>query len=169
MLPLVTDRFTIRPLRDTGFDALHAVYSDPDVVRYVPGGVRDVEGTRRRLNDLIAHHEQHGVSKWGVMLTGMGQVIGDCGLQFLPGTPGLELGFHLAQAHWGQGYGTEAAAACLNWALTHRPERIVAIVDPTHRVSQQTLTKIGMRPIGRDHLFGRRWLVYEADRSTRLR
>jgi hypothetical protein len=32
----------------------------------------------------MAHHEHHGVSKWAVMLTSDGQVIGDYGLQFLP-------------------------------------------------------------------------------------
>jgi hypothetical protein len=53
-------RLTIRPLQETDFDALHAVDSDPDVVPYIPGGVRDKEGTRRRLDELMAHHEQHG-------------------------------------------------------------------------------------------------------------
>jgi RimJ/RimL family protein N-acetyltransferase len=28
-------------------------------------------------------------------------LIGDCGLQFLHGGPDIELGFHLARAHWG--------------------------------------------------------------------
>jgi len=163
MLPLVTPRLTIQPLRHADFQALHAVYSDPDVVRYVPDGVRDEAGTRRRLEELMAHHEQYGVSKWAVILTSSGQVIGDCGLQFLPGTPNLELGFHLARVYWGQGYATEAAVACLQWALVHRPEKIVAVVDPAHLVSQRILSEIGMRPIGLEQLLNRTWLVYEVD------
>ncbi len=31
------------------------------------------------------------------------EVIGDCGLQFLPSTTTLELGFHFAPAYWGLG------------------------------------------------------------------
>ncbi|MCV7054735.1 GNAT family N-acetyltransferase [Mycolicibacterium gilvum] len=70
-------------------------------------------------------------------------MIGDCGLQFLPGRPDLELGFHLAREYWGHGCATEAASACLGWALINRTERVVAIVDPQHRTSQRVLTKLG--------------------------
>ena len=156
----------IRPLQEADFDALHAVYSDPDVVRYIPGGVRDEEGTRRRLDELIVHHLRHAVSKWAVILTSTGQLIGDCGLQYLPGTEDLELGFHLAQAHWGHGYATEAASACLHWALVERSERIIAIVDPAHAVSQRILDKIGMRLAGPKHFLDRIWLMYEAPRGA---
>jgi RimJ/RimL family protein N-acetyltransferase len=167
MLPMVTTRLAIRPLRETDFDALHAVYSDAEVVRYIPGGVRDEKGSRQRLEELIAHHEQHGVSKWAVTLASTGHVIGDCGLQFLPGTTDLELGFHLARPYWGRGYATEAASACLQWALVERRERIVAIVDPAHAASQRILSKIGMRPVGPGRFLDRSWLVYEAVRSIR--
>jgi [ribosomal protein S5]-alanine N-acetyltransferase len=141
---------------------MHAVYSDPEVTRFIPGGIRDLEGTQQRVADLIDHHDRHGVSKWAVLLTDSGIVIGDCGLQFLPGRPDLELGFHLARSYWGHGYATEAASACLAWAQTHRPERIVAIVDPHHHASQHVLNKLGMSLIGPDHLLNQTWLRYEA-------
>ena len=164
-LPILTDRLTIRPLRLGDVEAMHAVYSDPDVVRYIPGGVRDRDGTYRRVADLIAHHDRHGVSKWAVTLSNSGFLIGDCGLQFLPGRTDLELGFHFARAYWGHGYATEAASACLAWALATRSERILAIVDPEHRSSQHILTKLGMQPIGRDNILDRTWFVYQASRD----
>ncbi len=129
-------------------------------MRFIPGGVRDAAGVQQRVAELIAHHRRHGVSKWAVELHATGNVIGDCGLQFLPGTTTLELGFHFAPLYWGQGYATEAAAACLGWARTHRPETIIAIVDPAHHASRTVLGRIGMRPNGYDDLFGQRWLVF---------
>ncbi len=93
-------------------------------------------------------------------------MIDDCGLQFLAGTPDLELGFHFDRKHWGQGYATEAAGACLWWALGQRRERIVAVVDPAHAASQRVLAKIGMRPLGPQHLLGSTWLMYEASRRA---
>lgn len=140
---------------------MHVVYSDPEVTRFIPGGVRDADGTRQRVSDLIAHNDRHGVSKWAVTLTDSGVLIGDCGLQFLPERPELELGFHFAREHWGHGYATEAASACLAWALAHRKERVVAIVDPQHATSQRVLTKLGMLPVGRDQILDRTWIVYE--------
>ena len=163
-LPILTARLRIRPLRQDDLDAMHAVYSDPECTRFIPRGVRDLEGTRQRVAELIKHHDRHGVSKWAVEIAGTGEVIGDCGLQFLPGTSDLELGFHLAKAHWGRGYATEAATACLQWAQQHRHERIIAIVDPNHHASQHVLENLGMRSIGTLYLFDRNWLVYEAER-----
>lgn len=164
-VPIRTQRLTIRPLRPSDAEAMLTVYSDPEVTRFIPGGVRDMHATRQRVADLIAHHDCHGVSKWAVTLSDSSLLIGDCGLQFLPGRPELELGFHFARAYWGRGYATEAASACLAWALTNRTERILAVVDPQHRSSQRVLTKLSMHPIGRDHILGRTWLVYEAVRN----
>jgi [ribosomal protein S5]-alanine N-acetyltransferase len=164
-LPFRTERLTIRPLRPSDFEAMHAVYSDPEAMRFIPGGVRDEEGTRRRVGELIAHHDRHGVSKWAVIHTDSDLLIGDCGLQFLPGRPELELGFHFARGYWGYGYATEAASVCLAWALAERTERVIAIVDPMHRSSQRILTKLGMRVAGYERLLGHDWLVYEASRE----
>ena len=44
-------------------------------------------------------------SAWAVILSRNDQLIGDCGLQFLPGRQDLELGFHIARQYWGDGYG----------------------------------------------------------------
>jgi RimJ/RimL family protein N-acetyltransferase len=59
MFPLVTDRLTIQPLRLTDFHALYAVYSDPEVARYIPGGVRDEEGTRCLTGSPLIGHNHH--------------------------------------------------------------------------------------------------------------
>jgi ribosomal-protein-alanine N-acetyltransferase len=161
-----TPRLTIRPLHLDDVEAMYTIYSDTEAARFIPGGARDYAGTYRRVTDLIDHHKRHGVSKWAVTLEDSGLLIGDCGLQFLPGRPDLELGFHFARSYWGHGYATEAATACLAWALNNRAERILAIVDPEHASSQRVLGKLGMRQIGDDHLLGRDWLIYEAQRGA---
>lgn len=145
---------------------MHAIYSDPEATQFVPGGIRDRAGTRQRVTELIDHQDRHGVSKWAVTLTQSGRLIGDCGLQFLPDQTDLELGFHFARQYWGHGYATEAARACLTWALDNRTERILAIVDPKHVSSQRVLTKIGMYRAGNLHIFGRNWLLYEATQTS---
>ena len=154
---ITTSRLTIRPLLDSDSPAMLAVYADAEVMRYIPGGARDETGSAERLRDLIEHQAEHGVSKWAVVLTATGQVIGDCGLQYLDGTSDLEIGFHLARQYWGQGFATEAACACLRWAQTERTERIVAMVDPDHSASRRILERIGLRHDGEAQHFGRTW------------
>ena len=161
-IPITTERLLIRPLAPTDIEAMHAVFSDPEVMRHVPGGACDHEHSRARLQSLIDHQNRHGFSKWAVAEKTSGHLVGDCGLQYLDGGPDIELGFHLARAHWGHGYATEAARACLAWALAERAERVVAIVDPANQRSVRVLDKIGMLPAGTESHFGRRWLLYAA-------
>jgi ribosomal-protein-alanine N-acetyltransferase len=166
LLRIETKRLLIRPFALGDGDSIHAVFSDPEVMRYVPGGARDREGSLARLQSLIDHQLRHGFSKWAVVEKTNGQLIGDCGLQYLDGGPDIELGFHLARTLWGRGYATEAGRACLAWALAERPERVVAIVDPANSRSIRVLEKIAMRPAGSAEYFGRQWMVYVAERSA---
>jgi ribosomal-protein-alanine N-acetyltransferase len=157
---LETERLLIRPLTVEDLEALHTVFSDPQVMRHVPGGARDSDGTRARLQSLIDHQRENGFSKWAVVERESGAVIGDCGLQYLDGGPDIEIGFHIVRSRWGRGYATEAARACLIWARVERPERIVAIVDPANVASVRVLEKLGLQPEGTAAHFGREWHLY---------
>lgn len=155
-----TERLLIRPFGQADSEAMHRVFSDPEVMRHVPGGACDRERSLARLGSLIDHQQRYGFSKWAVIEKATGGLIGDCGLQFLDGGPDIELGFHLGREYWGQGYATEAAAACLAWARAERPERVVAIVDPANQASIRVLSKIGMAAAGTGSYFGREWLRF---------
>lgn len=156
-----TERLLIRPLTLDDLDAVHAAFSDPVVMRYIPGGACQLDGSRARLASYIEHQEAHGFSKWAVAERSSGAVIGDCGLKLLEGGPDVELGFHFAREYWGQGYATEAARACLDWGLRELDrDAIVAIVDPENAASVRVLEKIGMERDGWTTHFGRQWHFY---------
>jgi RimJ/RimL family protein N-acetyltransferase len=159
---LRTERLMLRPFAFADLNAMHGVFSDPEVMRYVPGGPRDRKGSLARLRSLIDHQEKHGFSKWAVVTRTSRQVIGDCGLQYLADGSDIELGFHLSRAHWSHGYATEAGRACLAWALAERPERVVAIVDPANMQSIRVLRKIGMQSAGMMSYLDREWALYVA-------
>jgi RimJ/RimL family protein N-acetyltransferase len=42
-MPILTERLVIRPFVPADVQAVHAVFSDPEVMRYVPGGACDRE------------------------------------------------------------------------------------------------------------------------------
>jgi RimJ/RimL family protein N-acetyltransferase len=82
---LTTERLLIRPLVPADIDAMDAVFSDPEVMRYVPGGACDRERSLARLQSLIERQYRHGYSKWAVAEKASGHLIGGGGLQYLDG------------------------------------------------------------------------------------
>jgi [ribosomal protein S5]-alanine N-acetyltransferase len=157
---LETQRLLIRPLTAADFEPMHVVYSDSEVMRFITGRPCDRDGSRARLRRHVEHQQNHGFSKWAVIEKENGQLVGDCGLQYLDGGPEIELGFHFARSRWGRGYATEAASACLRWANQERLGRVVAIVDPDNLASVRVLEKIGMRADGTRTYLGREWRFY---------
>ena len=53
-LPITTERLSLRLFTEGDFDDLHALFSDPDVVRYLIWDVLDVDGIWQRLVDRLA-------------------------------------------------------------------------------------------------------------------
>ena len=75
-----------------------------------------------------------------------GGLIGFCGLQPLPETDDIEIGWWLARAWWGCGLATEAARAALRDAFARIGlARVVAIAQPANTASIRIMQKLGMR------------------------
>jgi RimJ/RimL family protein N-acetyltransferase len=83
----------------------------------VTGPDKSIEETRTRLAFFENHQWEHGFSKWVVLNAASGVPIGDSGLLVLPECGWIDLGFRLAQPHWGQGLATEAASAWVRAAF----------------------------------------------------
>jgi ribosomal-protein-alanine N-acetyltransferase len=159
-LPITTERLVIRPFTVADLAAMHAVRSDPEVMKPIPSQPYDREKSRAKLGEKISHQARHGFGRWAVADRASGTVIGECGLQYLDGGPEIELGYKLARRCWGRGLGVEAARACLEWALAERPEPVVAIVDRANTRSARVLARIGMVQAGTRYCFGHEWDFY---------
>src|SRR5215472_19086187 len=164
-LPITTRRLIIRPFTAADFEAIHAVWSDPEVMGPVPSRAYDRQQSWARLSAKLSHQARHGFSKWAVAEQASGTVIGECGVHYLEDGPDIELGYKLARAYWGHGFASEAARACLDWALAERPERVVAIADPANTRSARILAKIGMTQHGTFSRLNHTWDFYVATRG----
>jgi RimJ/RimL family protein N-acetyltransferase len=71
-----TEHLHLRPFTTGDAAAIHRVYSDPEVMRYVAGGpVADLAGTDAMLREYGDHQEGHGFSFWAVIERAGGEVI----------------------------------------------------------------------------------------------
>lgn len=149
--------------------AIHAVYSDPEVMRHVGhgpvGGLAETEAT---LAAYIEHQERHGFSFWAVVERQSGALIGDAGLYSAEAAADeIELGYTLGAARWGRGYATEAARACLDVGFRELAlDEILAVADPANAASVHVLDKLGMVAAGRRHAYGRPHLLYRLRRAA---
>jgi RimJ/RimL family protein N-acetyltransferase len=160
---LETPRLLLRPFGPGDAVLVHAVYSDPQVMRYVATGpMSELAFTERLLEDYGAHQQRHGYSFWAVVERSSGALIGDAGLYLTPAGE-VELGYTLGAAWWGRGYATEAAGRWLSVAFGELGMReVIALAEPANVASLRVLAKLGMRRDGERIAFGRPHAVYRA-------
>ncbi|MEU5845850.1 GNAT family N-acetyltransferase [Saccharopolyspora shandongensis] len=143
--PLMSARLQVRPFRAEDHAAIHAVYGDPEVMRYVAhGNAASAAESATMVNDYIQHQRSHGYAFWAVIERSTGHLIGDAG--FEAHGDGAEFGYTLARRRWGQGLATEVGRLCLAAAFDQlRLPELTAVVDPRNPASARVLDKLGFR------------------------
>ncbi len=120
MPELATSRLKLRSWREGDLAPFAALNADPQVMRYLGAPLG-----RARSDELAAAWQARLASEGcGIFVlerAADGAFLGCCGLA-VPGftahfTPCTEILWRLARAHWGFGYATEAARACLRLAF----------------------------------------------------
>lgn len=147
MIPtLQTARLILRPFAIADAPIFHqAIYSDPLVMRYLPGGVpRSLERTLESINYFLNHWEAHGYGGWAVIERETGEFIGQCGLNCLTDNE-PEIFYALAQKYWGKGIAAEASTEALRYAFTiSKFKQVYGVAYPDNTASQRVMEKIGM-------------------------
>jgi RimJ/RimL family protein N-acetyltransferase len=145
--PLETERLMLRPYEEGDFDALHSIYSQPEVARWLYYEAATPDDTRKRLARKIAGRElteETGLSAAAELRDGT--YVGDVVLFY--GSVehrSVELGFSVDPRHQGNGYAAEAARALVGWAFLAGFHRVYGRLEPRNVASARVLEKLGMR------------------------
>ncbi|MBL8059197.1 MAG: GNAT family N-acetyltransferase [Chthonomonas sp.] len=156
-------------------EAAFKIYSDIEVVRYLGCRVtvmESVEMQRERLQKIADSAASTGgvTGFWAACLDG--EPVGSALFKELPDGEGnptgdFEIGWHLRRDKWGQGLGTQIAAAMLELAHRHVP-RVLAIAYPQNLASLRVMEKIGMQPLGlTSQYYGVECIAYESSLLAR--
>ena len=165
-MELTTERLHLRPFTPADREAIHAIYSDPDVMRHVGHGAhRTTAETAAALRVYGEVLERRGYSFLAVTERAGGALVGDGGLH--PLGDDIELGYTLARSVWGRGYATELGRALLAHAFdVLDAPRVVAQVEPANAASRHVLEKLGMAEVDVRTAYGRPHLLYEVLRGS---
>jgi RimJ/RimL family protein N-acetyltransferase len=143
---LTTARLHLREFTSADADALEAVLGDPIAMRYYPAAFdrKDVEEWIERNRE---RYQRDGHGLWAMLLKDSSELIGDCGcsLQEVEGRNEVEVGYHMRRDLWGNGYATEAAQACMEYAFTKLGAgRVISMIRPENAQSIRVAEKNGL-------------------------
>jgi RimJ/RimL family protein N-acetyltransferase len=148
--PIETERLVLRPFEERDLEALHKIYSDAEVVRWLYYEPRTLEETRALLERKMAVDEFTAEDQWisaAVVERESGQLVGDAVLHWVSIEHKTgEIGFSFDPDHQGRGYATEAARALLAFGFDGMGfHRVVGRLEARNTASARVLEKLGMR------------------------
>lgn len=143
---LETGRLALRRLEESDGKALAAILGDPEVMYAYEHGFSEAE-VRDWLRRQRERYAQYGFGLWAVLDKGTGELVGQCGvtMQDWCGREVPEIGYHLRRDCWHQGYATEAAVACREYAFrTLGFPEVYSIIRENNLPSQRVAIRNGM-------------------------
>jgi [ribosomal protein S5]-alanine N-acetyltransferase len=142
-----THRLLLRKFTLDDVDALQAVLGDPVAMQWYPAPF-DRDGVEGWIKRNLERYQRDGHGLWAMVLKASGEMIGDCGcvIQEVEDKPELEIAYHVRRNLWGNGYATEAARACMDYAFnTLGALRVISMIRPENINSRRVAEKNGLK------------------------
>lgn len=148
-MTLETARLMLRPFEPSDIADYACIRAKPEVARYLPGGEAEAananEVALRTIEHFIDEWHERGFGPWAVITKESQNLLGHCGLRYLPEFDAVEVLYALDDSAWGKGLATEAAIASLNFGFSQlNLERIIALALPENIASRRVMEKIGL-------------------------
>lgn len=153
MFPVIeTERLILRCPEERDLDGFAEMMADPEAARFL-GGVAPRTAVWRVLAIVAGSWLIKGFGMFSVVEKSSGRWVGRVGPWRPEGWPGPEVGWGLSRSAWGQGYATEAAAACIDFAFDRLGwDEVIHTIDPDNVPSQAVAKRLGSRYLRPGHL-----------------
>jgi RimJ/RimL family protein N-acetyltransferase len=126
--------------------------ADSEVMQHFPNPLTEIE-TAELIDRLERHYEVNGFTYFATELLETGELIGFIGLALQDYksdfTPAVDIGWRLKKSVWGNGYATEGARKCLDFAFNKlNLTRVIATCAVKNTKSENVMIKLGMEKVG---------------------
>jgi RimJ/RimL family protein N-acetyltransferase len=152
---LETERLFLRPFLASDNEAMFIMDSNPNVHRYLGNEpVTTIEQCDQYIKAIQKQYQDNGIGRFVIQIKDTQEIIGWAGLKFITEPENnhvnfYDIGYRLAEEHWGKGYGYEVAKAWLDYAFNEM--KVAAVYASAHnenKGSNKILQKIGMQQNG---------------------
>src|SRR5580704_4647009 len=167
---LQTERLRLRRYRKDDVENALRLMSDPRVMRYYPE-LLDRAGATRMIDNALRAYEKRGYSVLVVERLSDNAFLGHVGLLHwddVDGREDVEVAYMLVPQAWGNGYATEAAIACRDWAFENLgSDRVVSFIAVENDPSCGVAERNGMKRAARldENRLGQPLYVYAIERT----
>jgi RimJ/RimL family protein N-acetyltransferase len=148
LIIIETPRLCLREWKDSDSPIFIEMNRDEKVMEFFPA-LLSSEETLSMIERIKKFLAEHKFGFWAAERKDTNEFIGFVGLSVprfqTDFTPCVEIGWRLAHKHWGYGYATEAANACLEYGFNVlRLNEIVSFTSALNLKSMHVMKKIGM-------------------------
>jgi ribosomal-protein-alanine N-acetyltransferase len=143
-------------------------FASAEAIKFMSLKLNDPDGPKIWIERQLKRYEDFGAGLWALINKQTGDFVGQCGLlvQEVGDETRLEIGYHLLPKHWRNGYATEAAMACRNFAFQNKlDENLISLIDPTNFRSQDVAKRNGMKFLEENVFRGDRIFVFGISRE----
>jgi RimJ/RimL family protein N-acetyltransferase len=145
-MTLETGRLILAPWQAADWIAFRPIATDPEVMRYITGGVPWTDGQIQAFVERqLKVYRERGFCRWKLVEKASGESIGFCGVGFWKDSMEPEIGWWLARRWWGRGLATEAATTALRDAFERvQLDRLISVAERENRASIRIMQKLGL-------------------------
>ena len=143
---LETKRLYLREMNPSDFNSLCRILQDEKAMYAYEGAFSDQE-VQEWLDRQIYRYQKWNFGLWAAVLKETDKMIGQCGLtmQQWKDQEVLEIGYLFERSHWHQGYATEAAKACKQYAFEKlNASEVCSIIRDSNTASQNVAMRNDM-------------------------
>ena len=161
------DRLTMEPLQLFDLDSLAAIWSDPEVTKFLPSRGVPIprEKVERASASFVEHWQKLGYGIWKIVEDETDKMLGYCGLRYLDELNEVELLYGLAKEYWGKGIATKAAKSSVSFGFDEANlDKIIALALPENEASKKVIEKTGFKYEKQIHIFNLDGLYYSLER-----
>ncbi len=161
-----TTRLLLREMTVDDAENTYLLNLDPDVIKYT--GDKPFESIEAAAKFLQGydHYKIYGFGRWAVVEKSTNNFLGWCGLKYSPALDEYDIGYRFLKKHWGKGFATESAAACMEAGFyKFNIQSIVGRAMPENLASIKVLEKIGLKFFEHRTTGGLEELIYKIERA----
>ena len=168
MFDLDTERLRLTAFSMDHLDALHALWTDPDVRRYLwDGEVISRERAAEVISDSERNFAERGYGFRAMLLRDeaiaeVDALVGFCGYRLFEDSGEPELLYGILPRYWGKGLVSEAAHALIRDGFERNGfTRIIAATDTPNQSSVKVMQRLGMVFLRRGEFHGLDTVFFE--------